>query len=185
VFEESSMRLAVIAGVVIILVIVIVLAYAATKPDTIVIQRSATINASPPVVFALINDLHNWPRWAPQDREDPTMRRMYSGEMRGTGAVSDWTSSGNAGAGRVTIVNSVPDREIEAHVDFRKPFVAHNINTFILGRDRDGTRLTWSMQGTNVYLMKVMSLVVSPDRMLGQHFEAGLSNLKAAAETAR
>jgi hypothetical protein len=179
------MRFALIAGVVIVLVIVIALAYAATKPDTISIQRSAAINASPAVVFGLIDDLHNWPRWAPQDREDPTMKRTYSGATRGTGAVSDWTSSGTAGTGRATIVTSVPDGEIEVHVDFRKPFVAHNINTFILGPDGDGTRVTWSMRGTNVYLMKVVSLVASPDRMLGQHFETGLSNLKAAAEAAR
>lgn len=40
----------------------------------------------------------------------------------------------------------------------------------------------WSMHGTNVYMMKVMSVFVSPDRMIGGHFETGLANLKAAAE---
>jgi hypothetical protein len=38
------------------------------------------------------------------------------------------------------------------------------------------------MHGTNVYLMKVMSVFANPDRMMGKHFMAGLSNLKAAAE---
>lgn len=38
------------------------------------------------------------------------------------------------------------------------------------------------MQGTIVYLMKVMGLFVNMDRSMGEHFETGLRNLKAAAE---
>ena len=38
------------------------------------------------------------------------------------------------------------------------------------------------MQGTNVFMAKVMSVFVNMDRMLGAHFEAGLRDLKAAAE---
>jgi hypothetical protein len=38
------------------------------------------------------------------------------------------------------------------------------------------------MQGTNAYTMKVMSLVMNMDKMMGQHFESGLANLRAAAE---
>jgi hypothetical protein len=45
----------------------------------------------------------------------------------------------------------------------------------------DGTYLTWSMQGTNVFPMKLMSVFANADRVLGRHFEAGLSNLEAAA----
>jgi hypothetical protein len=46
----------------------------------------------------------------------------------------------------------------------------------------NGTRVKWAMQGTNAYMMKVMSLVMNMDTMMGQHFESGLANLKAAAE---
>jgi hypothetical protein len=31
-------------------------------------------------------------------------------------------------------------------------------------------------------MMKVMSLAVNMDKVMGQHFESGLANLKAAAE---
>jgi hypothetical protein len=36
-----------------------VLAYAATKPDTFRVQRSASINAPPETIFPLLNDLRN------------------------------------------------------------------------------------------------------------------------------
>jgi hypothetical protein len=38
------------------------------------------------------------------------------------------------------------------------------------------------MRGTNVYVMKVMSIFMNMDRFVGKHFETGLANLKAAAE---
>jgi uncharacterized protein YndB with AHSA1/START domain len=176
------MKIALIAVALIVVAIAAILAYAATRPDTIAIQRSVRIKAPPAVVFALIDDLHNWPRWAPQDREDPTMTRSYGGAARGVGAISDWTSKGNAGAGHMMIAKSVAGSEVEVHVDFRKPFTAHNVNTFVLEPDDGGTRVTWSMHGTNVYMMKVMSVFVGPDRLLGPHFDAGLANLKAEAE---
>jgi uncharacterized protein YndB with AHSA1/START domain len=161
----------------------LILALAAMKPDRISVQRSVVIAAPPAAVFALIDDLHNWPRWAPQDREDATMTRALSGAPAGVGAVSDWTSRGNAGAGRMEIVKSVPDSEVVVQVAFRKPFVAHNRNDFQLAPEGGGRRLTWSIQGTNAYMMKVMSVFVSPDRLIGPHFEQGLANLKAVAET--
>ena len=92
-----------------------VLLFAATKPDTIHIQRSITINAGPEKIFPLINDFHNWPRWAPQDREDPTIKRTYSGSSSGEGAVSDWSGSGNTGKGRMSITKSVPSTQRLRH----------------------------------------------------------------------
>jgi hypothetical protein len=35
------------------------------------------------------------------------------------------------------------------------------------------------MQGTNLYLMKIMSVFVNMDRMMGRHFETGLGNLQS------
>jgi hypothetical protein len=45
-----------------------ILAFAATKPNTLHIQRAVSINASPEKIFAFINDFHNWSAWAPQDK---------------------------------------------------------------------------------------------------------------------
>jgi hypothetical protein len=38
------------------------------------------------------------------------------------------------------------------------------------------------MRGTNPFPAKVMSVFVDMNRMMGGHFEAGLANLKSAAE---
>jgi hypothetical protein len=160
----------------------IVLLVACMKPPTVAISRSIDIRAPAPIVLELVDDLHNWPLWAPQDREDLTMRRDFLGSPRGVGAVSVWKSKGSAGAGRMTIAESTPNSRIEVLVDFRAPFIAHNVNEFAFEAAGSDTRLTWSMRGTNIFLLKLMSVFVSPDRILGPHFEHGLAALKSAAE---
>jgi len=168
--------------IVVAVLIAAILAFAATKPNTLRIQRSININASPEKIFALINDFHNWSSWAPQDKEDPTMTRIYSGAANGEGAVSDWNSTGSAGNGRMTITGSVPSEKISIQVDFVRPFEAHNVNQFTLERAGTSTKVTWTMNGTNLYIMKVMSVFKSMDDVIGPHFEHGLANLKAIAE---
>jgi uncharacterized protein YndB with AHSA1/START domain len=159
-----------------------VLVIAATRPNTIQVQRSALIGAPPEKVFQLINDFHDWPRWAPQDREDPSMQRTYSGADRGVGAVSYWHGKGSMGRGQMTITDSVPVKEIIVTTDFIKPFEAHNVNEFVLEGVGHATKVTWTMRGTNLYPMKVMGMFVDMDRLMGKHFEAGLENLKDTAE---
>ena len=78
---------------IVLALIAALLIYAAAKPSTFHVERMITIKARPEKVFPLINDLHNWPRWAPQDREDPTMKRTFSGAISGVGATSTWSGS--------------------------------------------------------------------------------------------
>jgi uncharacterized protein YndB with AHSA1/START domain len=156
--------------------------FAATKPKTFRIQRSVSIDAPPEKVFALIDNLGSWPRWAPQDREDPSMKRIYSGPSNGKGAVSEWTGSGSSGKGRMLITDSLPSSRIPIQVDWVKPFVARNINDFVLEGTGTSTRVTWTMQGPKVFVMRIMGVFVNMDRTMGRHFETGLANLKAVAE---
>ncbi len=159
--------------------------YADTRPNVIQVTRSITIQAPAEKIFPFIDDFHHWPAWAPQDKEDPTMKRIYSGEQSGTGAISDWQGTGNAGKGRMTIVESAAPNKVVVKVDFVRPFVAHNVNEFVLEPSQAGTstKVTWTMRGKNMFFMKLMGVFVNMDRMLGKHFEAGLQNLKMVSES--
>ena len=173
----------VIAVAIIVLLVAAVLLLAALKPDRLSIERATHVDAEPQALFALVNDFHHWSQWAPQDRSDPKMQRTYSGAASGVGAISDWASTGSAGSGRMQITQALPPTRITVQVDFAKPFKAHNINEFSFAPEGSGTRVTWMMHGTNVYPAKIMSVFVNMDQMMGTHFEAGLRNLKAAAES--
>jgi uncharacterized protein YndB with AHSA1/START domain len=167
---------------VIVALVAVVIIYAATKPSTFQVERSVIIKASPEKLFPLINDLHNWHGWAPQDQEDPTMKRTFAGAESGTGATSDWIGSGNTGKGRMTITESSPPKTITVAVDWEKPFAVRNLNEFRFEPVGSDTRLTWSMSGPNLFVMKLMSVFTNMDEKMGQHFERGLKSLKTIAE---
>lgn len=166
----------------IVVLIGLVLLFAATKPKTFRIERSISIDAPADRIFALIDDLHNWEKWAPQDKEDSSVKRTYSGPAYGNGAVCEWTGSGRAGRARMLITESLPPSRISIRVDWVKPFATRNVNDFVLESAGPSTRVTWTMHGPNLFIMKVMAIFVNMDRMMGRHFETGLGNLKTVAE---
>ncbi len=160
-----------------------VLIFAAMKPKQFRIERSTVIEADAAKVYGLIADFHQWPRWAPTDREDASVKRTFGGAERGVGASSDWSGSGNSGQGRMTVTKAIAPKLVIVDVDWRRPFVAHNVNEFRLEEGTSGkTQVSWTMTGPSLFPMRVMSVFVNLDRKMGKHFEDGLANLKAVAE---
>lgn len=168
-------------AIVVLVVIAAILGYAATRPDTFRVERSATIQAPPEKILPLVDDFHRWTAWSPWEKLDPAMKRTHSGAPRGKGAVYAWEGNSQAGAGRMEITDSSASR-VGINLDFLKPFKSSNNVEFNLQPQGDGTKVTWSMTGPMSYLMKVMCIFVSMDSMVGKDFEAGLANLKALAE---
>ena len=164
------------------IVVVGLLIYAATRPDTFRVQRSAAIKASPDKIFALINDLHAWSSWSPYEKKDPAMKRTFGGASAGKGAVYEWDGDKNVGKGRMEITESSPPARILIKLDFFKPFEGHNTAEFTMEPKGDNTIVTWAMYGPSAFMMKVMGLFMNMDNMIGNDFAAGLANLKAVAE---
>ena len=179
------LKIGLIVTVAIVVVITGIVLFADTRPNTIQVTRSITIQAPAEKIFPLIDDFHHWPGWAPQDKEDPTMKRIYSGEESGAGAISDWQGTGNAGKGRMTIMESAAPNKVVVRVDFVRPFVAHNVDEFLLEPSAPGTstKVTWAMRGPNLFFMKVMGVFMNMDHLLGKHFLTGLQNLKIVSES--
>ena len=172
--------------IVIVVLIAGVLIYAATRPDSFRVQRSATLNAPPEKIAPLISDFHNWGSWSPWEKLDPAMQRTYSGAPAGKGAVYEWSGNGKAGAGRMEILDASPSSspsKVSIQLDFLKPFEAHNLTDFTLEpQPGGGTRVNWDLHGPMPYLSKLMCVFVSMDKMVGKDFEQGLANLKTVAE---
>ncbi len=168
--------------IIVVVLIAAVLIYAATKPDTFRIQRSATIAATPEKVFAYINDLHSWASWSPWEKKDLAMKKTHSGSPQGKGAVLEWDGNKDVGTGRMEILESASPSKAVIQLDFLKPFEAHNTAEFTLTPSSGSTQVTWAMYGPQPYMLKVMTLFCSMDKMVGKDFEDGLANLKTVAE---
>jgi uncharacterized protein YndB with AHSA1/START domain len=158
------------------------LLYAATRPDTFRVERAVSIKAPPEKLFALINDLKGWAGWSPWEKKDPAMKRTFGTVTRGKGATYGWDGNKDVGQGSMEIIESIPSSKIGIKLDFLKPFEAHNLVQFTLTPKGETTEVTWAMQGPVPYFAKIIHIFFDMDSMVGKDFEAGLANLKSAAE---
>jgi len=163
-------------------IVIGILAFAATKPNTLRVHRSASIKAAPEKIFACINDFHKWTQWSPYEKKDPNMKKSYSGAASGKGAVYEWDGNGHVGKGRIEIADSLPSSKITMNLFFEKPFKGQNVVDFILSPKNNATEVTWDMRGQSAFMAKVASIFIDMDKMIGGDFEAGLANLKAITE---
>jgi hypothetical protein len=108
------------------------LAYVATRPNAFRIERSQRIRGNADAVFARIDDLREFNRWNPFAAADPTVKIVYCGANRGTGAAYEWDSARRAGKGRMTVVESQAARKVVMRLEFLKPFTATNAAEFSL-----------------------------------------------------
>ncbi len=165
----------------IVVLLAIILIYAATRPDTLHVERAIDIKASPEKIFPLINDLKQWDAWTPYNK-DPAMKKTYSANASGKGAMYAWEGNKEVGRGEITITDTTPPKEIVMALHMIQPFEGRNHVVFSLDAKGDATTVTWTLEDKHTYFMKVMSLFLNLDKMIGGDFETGLARLKAIAE---
>jgi hypothetical protein len=162
--------------------IAIVLILAMIKPDRFRVERAAAIKAPPETIFALIENFQRWRSWSPWEDRDPAMKRTFEGAERGKGAVYAWDGNRNVGAGRMEILKATSPSNVVIKLDFIKPFEGHNTAEFTILPQGGATNVTWAMHGPAPVMHRVMQVFMNMDKMIGKDFEAGLANLKKAAE---
>ena len=150
--------------------------------DTYTVERSTTVDAPPARVYEQVADFHNWRNWSPWEDLDPELRRNYSGNESGTGAVYAWSGNRKAGQGRMEITDARAPSSVDIDVAFEKPWKARNDSSFRIEPDGSGSRVVWTMTGQKTLMTKVMGIFKSMDAMIGPDFEKGLARLKATAE---
>jgi hypothetical protein len=64
-------------------VIIVFVAIVALQPAGFRIVRSTTMAAPPRVIFAQVNDFHNWNDWSPWAKLDPAMKQTFEGAPAG------------------------------------------------------------------------------------------------------
>lgn len=181
--KRTKRMLGTILVVVAVLIAVIVALIAAQAPEYRV-ERSTRVAAPPAVLFAQVNDLHNWDAWSPWAKLDPQMQQTYEGPPSGTGAVYHWLGNKKVGEGRMTIVENRPNEVVRIKLEFLKPFAAVADTEFTFKPDGNETAVAWSMAGKKNFMAKAFHLFVNMDKMIGGDFEKGLAQLKSVAETA-
>lgn len=173
-------KLLIVVGVFVVVFLIVV----AMRPADFRISRRATIGAPPPMVFAQVNDFHNWEAWNPWGKIDPAMKQTYEGPPSGRGARYAWVGNKEVGEGCMTITESRPSDLILIRLEFFKPFPAINTTEFTFHPQGNQTIVTWTMTGRHNFMVKAVCLFMNMDRMIGGQFEKGLAAMKSIAENA-
>lgn len=168
-------------GIAVVVLIAGVLIYAATKPDSFRVERTASIKAPPEKIYPLLTDFKQQAAWSPWEKKDPGMKRTYSGAESGKGSIYEWDGNSDIGKGRLEITETSPSK-VAMKLDFLEPFEAHNMAEFALAPKGETTDVTWAIFGPMPYISKVMAIFCDMDTMIGKEFETGLADLKALAE---
>ena len=158
------------------------LLYAATRPDTMKIERSVRIQANADRIKPLINDMQRFNSWNPFTRKDPAMKGNYRGPASGPGAAYDFDGNKNVGKGSIQIVEPTGPDRVSMTLDMTAPMACHNLIDFSLAPRGAATDVTWSMTGPCPFLGKLMGVIFNMDKMVGRDFETGLASLKTLAE---
>ncbi|MFY9511074.1 MAG: SRPBCC family protein [Rubrivivax sp.] len=166
-------------GTVLALVAVLLLGGLLLPPGFSVV-RSTVVAAPADKVYTLVADPRGWKQWSVWNRRDPAMQITYAGPPSGTDAVWEWKSA-TEGDGRMRFTTAVPGQRV-AYDLFFPDFGTTSRGDFVFATEGSGTKVTWTMNGDigKNPLFRWMGLFA--DRMVGQDFEAGLTNLKALAE---
>jgi len=156
--------------------------YVALQPDAYKVERSVTIAAPAAKVFENVNNLRKWEAWSPWAKLDPDAKVAFEGPEAGKGAAMSWDGDDKVGAGKMTIVESDPDKAVDIKVSFTRPFEGSTNSDFNFTPKGDQTDVAWAMHGTHSFMEKAFCVVFDGIGMMGKDIDKGLSQLKSVAE---
>ena len=138
--------------------------------------------AAPESVFEQLNDFHLWQAWSPWEDLDPQQQRTYAGAASGVGAKYGWNGNRKVGEGSMEITDSDAPTKVVVNLRFVKPFKSTAVTTFDVQPEGAGSKVTWTMEGANTLMVRLIGVFKSMDAMVGPDFEKGLDRLKSTVE---
>ncbi len=143
------------------------------------VEVSATVDANPATVFALINDFGRARLWSPVVDADPNAKVVLSGPPRGVGATMTWDGA-IAGSGVQVITESQPYERIAIVMNPGEQ--SESLSTFELSRGAGGTTLVARFEADHGYSIAARLLGLVVKEVFRRDFEQGLAALKDVAE---
>jgi len=150
-------------------------------PKTSHIERETVIAAPSSVVWDHVSSLKQNDEWSPFRDVDPDLQVTFEGADGEVGSKSMWEGK-KSGKGMQEITAVDPGKHLEVSLHFTAPFEGEakgNINLEPMG---DSTKVTWSYDGENNFIARIICVFKDMDAMMGPVFSNGLAKLKTICE---
>lgn len=140
------------------------------------VRKSLLIEAPLTLVYDLVRDFRQWPKWSPWLIAEPEAELIYAED--GSGYAWDGRITGS---GKMEVVGGEGPRSLECRLTFLKPWKSVNKVGFTFTEKGDATEVVWSMEGSLPFFMFWMKGMMSG--WIGSDYQRGLLMLKDLAET--
>ncbi|RUM68551.1 MAG: hypothetical protein DSZ08_07950 [Sulfurovum sp.] len=143
------------------------------------VERSIVIDAPLQAVKAILQNYKEWAAWSPWLIMEPDATLRYSDRQGQVGATYGW-SGVLVGAGSMELLE-VGDKHLKMELNFVEPFQSIANVGFVLEKEKEGTKVTWSMDARLPWFMFWMKKMMKT--FIGMDYERGLLMLKEYVET--
>ncbi len=147
-------------------------------------EREIIINKPPQQVFDHIKFLRNQDNFTKWATMDANMKKEYFGTDGTVGFISAWDSDNKkVGKGEQEIKKITEGKRLETELRFIKPFTGL-ANAYMTTEPygNNATKVKWGFDSKMKYPMNILLLFMNMDKMIGEDFATGLTNLKNVLE---
>jgi len=170
-----------IVGIVVAAILGLVVIVGLMLPSAWHVEQSIVIDSPNGTVLPFVLDLKHWQDWTVwTEKQDPSMRREFSGPAIGAGSTMSWKGD-KMGVGKLIVTNANQDG-IAYDLFFDNSTHATKGNIKIVPEGAK-TNVTWTDEGDfglNIFGRFIIPMI---KKNVGHDFEQGLANLKTKVET--
>lgn len=139
-----SKTVKIILAVVAVLVAIVVIGNLVNT--TIVVERSAEINANVEALTKQTTDFNEFRTWSPWAEMDPNSTFEITGEQGKVGASYSWSGNDEVGTGNQVVKSITPER-IDLLLTFTAPWESVSDVYYLFEPAGEGTKITWGYKG--------------------------------------
>ena len=164
--------------------VALVLLIGVFAPKKFKVERSMEVSLPKDSVYNYLKYLKNQDQFSVWARQDPKMKKTYTGTDGTIGFVSAWESKDEkVGTGSMEIVKLTPGERIDLHLRFKVPFENEDDSYFETSSINAGkTRVIWGFKGNSPFPWNAITYLLNMDEMIGKDLEGGLKKLKSVLE---
>ena len=147
-------------------------------------ERSIQVSLPKDSVYQYLKFLKNQDQFSVWARQDPKMKKTYTGQDGIVGFVSAWESKDeNVGTGSMELVKLTPGERIDMHIRFKVPFENEDDAYFETSSiNEENTRVIWGFEGNTPYPWNAITYLLNMDEVIGKDLDNGLKKLKSVLE---
>ncbi len=175
------MKVLKVLGISLLAIIVVLFVVSIFLPSKVHVERSIVINAPQEMVYQLVNNLEEWPKWSPWHKIDTNMKVAYFGGGKGVGGGYTWDSEvKEAGKGKLTIEAVSEFDSLLTKLEFDG--MGTSYSTYYFTPKNDAIEVIWTLDSDfgNNPISKYFGLMM--DSFIGKDYEKGLTAMKSVAE---